>query len=81
MDLSPALALAFALIDVWIPEGILVRLHTDWEYIKYVVGERGAKRLVKEVIKSLEMYRRNGDRQLEKFKQIAEEQKIETKEG
>ena len=76
MDLSPALALAFALIDVWIPEGILVGVHTDWDYMKYVVGEKGAKRLIKEVIKSLEMYRRNGDNQLKKFKQIAEEQKI-----
>lgn len=59
MDLSPALALAFALIDIWIPPDLVENLTTDWEYIKYVVQERGAKRLVKEVVKSLEMYRRN----------------------
>ena len=80
MDLSPALALAFALIDTWIPEGILEGLYTDWTYIKYVVGEKGAKRLVKEVIKSLEMYKSNGDRRLEEFRQMAEEQKIKIKE-
>jgi len=76
MDLSPALALAFALIDTWIPEGILVELNTDWDYMKHVVTEKGAKRLVKEVVKSLEMYKSNGDRQLEQFRQIAKEQKI-----
>ena len=76
MDLSPALALAFALIDTWIPQDLAESLTADWRYIKYVVGEKGAKRLIKEIIKSLEMYRRNGDNQLKKFKQIAEEQKI-----
>lgn len=76
MDLSPALALAFALIDVWIPYDLAMNTHSDWGYMKHVVGEKMAKRLVKEVIKSLELYKRNEDRQLEKFKQIAEEQKI-----
>ena len=80
MDLSPALALAFALIDTWIPEEILESLHTDWNYIKYVVGEKGAKRLVREVIKSSGLYKAHRDNQLKKFKQIAEEQKIEIKE-
>jgi len=76
MDLSPSIALAFALIDTWIPEEILMGLHADWNYMKHVVTEKGAKRLVKEVVKSLEMYKSNGDRQLKQFRQMAKEQKI-----